>query len=122
MPDYNNPAGRLLKILTDLGAGPITREALATKLGTSSDWGSIFNGLAELRKEYELLEAAVSEFGENPHKLSQYKEDLAAIKATFRKRRQLPLTRSRKSEGYATNCETRSKVRKLSTRRSRNGS
>ena len=83
MPDYHNPAGRLLKILVDLGAAPIAREALATKLGTGSDWGSIFNDLAELWKEYELLEAAVSEFGENPHKLSQYKEDLAAIKATL---------------------------------------
>jgi len=79
MPDYHNPAGRLLRVLTDLGQGACTREQFAARLGTPNDWCSILNTLAEMRKEYDLLETAVSEFKDNPHKLANYKEDLAAI-------------------------------------------
>jgi hypothetical protein len=64
MPDYHNPAGRLLRVLTDLGQGQINREQAATKLGTPNGWDSILNALAEMRKEYSLLESAVDDFKE----------------------------------------------------------
>jgi hypothetical protein len=83
MPDYQNPAGRLLKIFAELGSAPMNIEAFAAKLGTPNEWGSIFNGLAGMRKEYELLETAVSDFKDNPHKLAQYKDDLGLIKKTL---------------------------------------
>jgi hypothetical protein len=79
MPDCHNPAGRLLDVLVELGASPMPREVFATKLGVPNDWCSILQAMAEMRKEYELLEVAVSEFGDNPRKLAQYTEDLAAI-------------------------------------------
>jgi ribosome-interacting GTPase 1 len=83
MSDYHNPAGRLLKVLTELGQGQINREPLATKLGTPNDWRSILNAIADMRTEYELLEAAVSEFTDNPHKLANYREDLIVIKTAI---------------------------------------
>ncbi len=83
MPDYDNPAGRLFKVLTELGQGQIKSDQLAVKLGTSSDWESLLNAMVEMRKEYVLLEAAVSDFKDNPHKLAHYKEDLTHIKSAI---------------------------------------
>lgn len=83
MPDYNNPAGRLFKVLTELGQGQIKSDQIAAKLGTLSDWESLLKAMVEMRKEYVLLEAAVSDFKDNPYKLDHYKEDLAHIKSAI---------------------------------------
>ena len=83
VPDCHNPAGRLLKVFAELGSGGIERKKLAHALGAVDDWGSVFNALVEMPKEYDLLEVVVSEFKDNPPKAAQYKDDLVKIKKTL---------------------------------------
>ena len=79
--EYNNPAGRLLKIIQ---AFPATNSyvkigQVADILGSASDWENVLNAVIDVRKEYQALEAQIEENKENEHKYKLYRENLGDI-------------------------------------------
>jgi hypothetical protein len=82
--EYNNPAGRLYQILSNLtqtNSNAVQMVQFAKHLGVEENWDAILNGIMDLKREYNVLESIIdSNKDNNTAKYTLWSKNLKDIK------------------------------------------
>ena len=80
MARYNNPAGRLWEIFTNLSQNTNgKRSQLASQIGVSDTWAAISKAVLDIYAEYEVLKESTEQYKDNPSKYNLYLSKLPII-------------------------------------------